>query len=145
LMKNVHMPATPGVAGRRMLSIVNEDKLRRILAKMLDEKEFLGPHGIRALSKYHEAHPFVFHTGGQEFRVSYLPGDSDSSMFGGNSNWRGPVWMPVNFMLLMALVRLGAYYGDSFKVECPTGSGKQMTLFEVAQEIGERLIRTFLR
>jgi hypothetical protein len=112
---------------------------------MLDEKEFLGPYGIRALSRYHLEHPFVFNTGGQEFRVSYLPADSDSGMFGGNSNWRGPVWMPVNFMLYVALMRLGAYYGDSFTVECPTGSGKQMTLFEVAHELGERLIRTFLR
>ena len=131
LVANVHMPGTPGVAGRRMLSIVNEDKLRRILAKMLDENEFLSPYGIRALSRHHLEHPFVFHTGGQEYRVSYLPADSDSGMFGGNSNWRGPVWMPVNFMLYVALMRLGAYYGDSFTVECPTGSGKQMTLFEV--------------
>ncbi len=145
LAANIHMPATPGVSGRRMLSIVDEDKLRRILARMLDENEFLGSYGIRALSRYHLEHPFVFHTGGREYRVSYLPADSDSGMFGGNSNWRGPVWMPVNFMLYVALMRLGAYYGDSFKVECPTGSGKVMTLFEVAQELGERLIRTFLR
>jgi hypothetical protein len=112
---------------------------------MLDENEFFGPYGIRALSRYHLEHPFVFHTNGQEYRVSYVPADSDSGMFGGNSNWRGPVWMPVNYMLLMALVRLAAYYGDSFTVECPTGSGKHMTLFEVAQELSERLIRTFLQ
>jgi hypothetical protein len=145
VVTNLHMPAKPGVAGRRMLSIVNEEKLRRILGRMLDEEEFLSPYGIRALSRYHAEHPFVFHTGGQDFRVSYLPADSDSGMFGGNSNWRGPVWMPVNFMLYMALMRLGAYYGDSFTVECPTGSGQQMTLFDVAHELGERLIRTFLR
>jgi hypothetical protein len=97
------------------------------------------------LSRYHLEHPFVFHHGGQEFRVSYLPGDSDSGMFGGNSNWRGPVWMPVNLVLYQALVRLAAYYGDSFTVECPTGSGRQMTLFEVAHELAERLIGTFAR
>ena len=145
LFANIHMPAKPGVAGRRMVSIVNEDKLRRILARMLDENEFLGPYGIRALSRYHLEHPFVFNHGGQEYRVSYLPADSDSGMFGGNSNWRGPVWMPVNMMLYASLLRLGSYYGDSFKVECPTGSGKQMTLLEVAHELGERLIKTFLR
>ena len=136
LAANLHMPATPGVAGRRMLATVNEDKLRRILARMLDESEFYGAHGIRALSRIHREHPFVFQVGGQEFRVSYLPGDSDSGMFGGNSNWRGPVWMPVNFLLYLALLRLAAYYGDSFTVECPTGSGKQLTLFEVAHDLG---------
>ena len=136
LRANLHMPGTPGLAGRRMLATVNEEKLRRILAKMLDENEFLGPHGIRALSRYHLDHPFVFNLSSQEYRVSYLPGDSDSGMFGGNSNWRGPVWMPVNFLLYLSLMRLGAYYGDSFKVECPTGSGKLMNLFEVAQHAG---------
>ena len=145
LRANLHMPGTPGLAGRRMLATVNEDKLRRILEKMLDENEFLGPHGIRALSRYHLDHPFVFGIGGQEYRVSYLPSDSDSGMFGGNSNWRGPVWMPVNFLLYLSLMRLGAYYGDSFKVECPTGSGKHLTLFEVGQELAKRLIGTFVR
>jgi hypothetical protein len=145
LIANLHMPAKPGVAGRRMLATVNESKLRRILSRMLDENEFFGPYGIRSLSRYHLEHPFVFNHNGQEFRVSYLPGDSDSGMFGGNSNWRGPVWMPVNMMLYGALIRLAAYYGDSFKVECPTGSGTQMTLFEVAHELAERLIRTFVR
>ena len=145
LAANLHMPGTPGVGGRRMISTVNEAKLRRILARMLDENEFFGPHGIRALSRYHLEHPFVFQHNGQEFRVSYLPGDSDSGMFGGNSNWRGPVWMPVNMLLYIALLRMGAYYGDSFKVECPTGSGNQMTLIEVAHELAERLIGTFER
>ncbi len=145
LATNIHMPVEQGVAGRRLLSIVNEDKLRRILAKMLDEDEFFGPYGIRALSRYHREHPFVFHHGGQEFRVDYLPGDSDSGMFGGNSNWRGPVWMPVNFLLFVSLLRLYAYYGDAFTVECPTGSGRFLTLFEVAHELGERLTRVFLR
>jgi hypothetical protein len=145
LAANVHMPATPGVAGRRLLSIVNEEKLRRVLARMLDEEEFLSPHGIRALSRHHREHPFVFHHFGQEFRVGYVPGDSDSGMFGGNSNWRGPVWMPVNFLLWTALLRLYAYYGDDFTVECPTGSGRQKTLLEVAQELAERLIGIFVR
>src|SRR6185436_3863437 len=99
LVCNLHMPSTVGVAGRRMLSTVNEGKLRRILTRMLDENEFFGPHGIRALSRHHLEHPYVYHHDGHEFRVSYLPGDSDSGMFGGNSNWRGPVWMPVNAML----------------------------------------------
>jgi hypothetical protein len=112
---------------------------------MLDENEFFGPYGIRALSRYHLEHPFVFRHDGQEFSVSYLPGDSDSGMFGGNSNWRGPVWMPVNMMLYGALARMGAYYGESFKIECPTGSGNEMTLFEVSQVLAERLIATFQR
>ena len=128
-----------------MLSIVDETKLRRILARMLDEAEFFGPHGIRALSRFHLEHPYVFHHDGQEHRVAYVPGDSDTGMFGGNSNWRGPVWMPINFLLYTALLRLYAYYGDDFKVECPTGSGQMMTLLEVAQELGERLSRIFLR
>jgi hypothetical protein len=145
LTANVHMPAEPGVNGRRMISIVDEKKLRRILTRMLDEKEFLGPHGIRALSRHHLEQPYVFHQGGHEFRVGYVPGDSDSGMFGGNSNWRGPVWMPVNFLLWTALLRLSAYYGDRFTIECPTGSGKQMTLFQVAHELAERLIGTFAR
>jgi hypothetical protein len=145
LTENLHMPGTPGQSGRRMISPVNETKLRRILARMLDENEFFGPYGIRALSKCHQDNPFVFHHNEQEYKVSYLPGDSDSGMFGGNSNWRGPVWMPVNMILYLALLRMGAYYGDSFKIECPTGSGKMMSLFEVAQELAERLIGTFTR
>jgi len=145
LETNLHMPGTPGLAGRRLLSTVNEDKLRRILTKMLDDKEFFGPHGIRALSLYHREHPFEFEILGQKSQVSYLPGDSDSGMFGGNSNWRGPVWMPVNMLLYTSLMRLGAYYGDTFKIECPTGSGNSMNLFEVAKMLGERLIGTFVK
>jgi hypothetical protein len=145
LSANIHMPTEAGVNGRRMLSIVNEDKLRRILGKMLDENEFFSPYGIRSLSRHHREHPFVFRHGGQESRVDYVPGDSNSGMFGGNSNWRGPVWMPVNFLLLLSIIRLYAYYGDDFKVECPTGSGQQMTLFEIAREFSERLIGIFLR
>jgi len=139
------MPGTPGLAGRRLLSTVNEAKLRRILTSMLDEKEFFGPHGIRALSLHHREHPLEFDMGGQRYSVGYLPGDSDSGMFGGNSNWRGPVWMPVNFLLYTALMRLGAYYGDDFTIECPTGSGNLMNLFQVAKVLGERLIGTFVK
>jgi mannosylglycerate hydrolase MGH1-like protein len=145
LAANLHLPSVQGMAGRRMLSTVNEDKLRRILTKMLDEKEFFGPHGIRALSLYHREHPFEFDMAGQKSQVGYVPGDSDSGMFGGNSNWRGPVWMPVNFLLYTALMRLGAYYGDTFTIECPTGSGNLMTLFGVAKVLGERLIGTFVK
>jgi hypothetical protein len=134
-----------GVAGRSVLALVSPARLRRILTKMLDENEFLSPYGIRALSRFHKEHPYVFHVDGQEHRVDYLPGESDSGMFGGNSNWRGPIWMPVNVMLIRALLNFYAYYGDTFTIECPTGSGKMMTLFEVAKEIADRLTRIFLR
>ena len=125
--------------------MLNKAKLERVLAYMLDENEFLGPHGIRSLSRYHQDHPFVFHTGGQEYRVHYLPGESNNGMFGGNSNWRGPVWFPVNVILIRGLLNLSGFYGDDFKVQCPTGSGHYMTLFEVAQELSRRLTGTFLR
>jgi len=145
LSRNIAAPDVPGVAGRRMLSILDEEKLRRVLARMLDESEFLGPHGIRALSRFHLDHPFVFRHHGQEHKVDYLPAESNTGMFGGNSNWRGPVWMPVNFLLLRALLQYYAYYGDAFRIECPTGSGRVMTLFEVARELSDRLAGTFLR
>jgi hypothetical protein len=112
---------------------------------MLDEKEFLGPHGIRSLSRHHLDHPFIFWVGHQEYRVQYLPAESNTGMFGGNSNWRGPVWMPVNALIIRGLLNLYAFYGDEFKVECPTGSGRQMTLFEVSEELSRRLASTFLR
>jgi hypothetical protein len=144
LAANMHLPDRAGVADRRMLSILDEKKLRRLLSRMLDEAEFFSPYGIRALSRFHLEHPYVFSHAGQEHRVAYVPGDSDSGMFGGNSNWRGPVWMPINYLLYSALIRLYAYYGDDFKVECPTGSGHLMTLLEVAKELGERLCRIFL-
>src|SRR5437762_2652677 len=134
-----------GYKERRLLSILNKKKLERVLAYLLDEKEFLGPHGIRSLSRYHLEHPFVFHVGGQEYKVRYLPGESNTGMFGGNSNWRGPVWMPVNALIVRALLNLYQLYGDEFKVQCPTGSGRFMTLFEVAQELVRRLTGTFLR
>jgi hypothetical protein len=144
LIANLHMPTAQGLAGRRMLATVNEDKLRRILARMFDENEFFGPHGIRALSRYHLEHPFRLNVEGQDYSVTYLPADSDSGLFGGNSNWRGPVWMPVNYLLFIALMRLGAYYGDTFKIECPTESGNEMSLFDAAKMLGERLIGTFI-
>jgi hypothetical protein len=134
-----------GVAERGIMALVTPDRLRRILTKLLDENEFLGPHGIRALSKFHERNPYVLHVNGQEHRVDYLPGESNSGMFGGNSNWRGPVWMPVNALLIRGLLNFYLYYGDTFKIECPTGSGKMMNLFEVSEEIADRLIRTFTR
>jgi hypothetical protein len=124
---------------------VDETKLRRILTRMLDEQEFLGPYGIRALSRRHLENPYVFRQGEQELRVAYVPAESDTGMFGGNSNWRGPVWMPTNVLLVRALLHLYEFYGDSFKVECPTGSGRMMNLFEVAREIANRLISIFLR
>jgi hypothetical protein len=134
-----------GVNERGLIALVNQERLRRILTKMLDENEFLGPCGIRSLSRFHEQHPFLFHVQGQEYRVDYLPAESNTGMFGGNSNWRGPVWMPVNAMIIRALLNFYLYYGDSFKIECPTGSGKLMNLFQVAKEISDRLTSIFLR
>jgi hypothetical protein len=141
-------PTDAGFIGhreRRLLSILNKRKLERVLGYLLDENEFLGPHGIRSLSRYHLEHPFVLHVGEQEYKVEYLPAESNTGMFGGNSNWRGPVWMPVNLLIVRALVNLYSFFGDEFKVQCPTGSGPHMTLFEVAQEIVRRLTGTFLR
>ncbi|MCY2994009.1 MAG: glucosidase [Planctomycetota bacterium] len=134
-----------GVAERGIMALLNPQRLRRVLSKMLDENEFLSPHGIRSISKFHEQHPYVFHVQGQEYRVDYLPAESNTGMFGGNSNWRGPVWMPVNAMIIRALLQFHLYYGDNFTVECPTGSGKMMNLFDVAKEIADRLARIFLR
>ncbi|HET9655665.1 MAG TPA: glucosidase [Kineosporiaceae bacterium] len=133
-------------AGRDyLLAMFEEHQLRRILARMLDEEEFLGPYGIRSLSKVHQDRPYEFWVEGHPHRVGYAPAESDTGMFGGNSNWRGPVWFPVNGMIIRALLNLYAFYGDDLRVECPTGSGKELTLFEVAREISDRLTRTFLR
>ena len=112
---------------------------------MLDEGEFLSPYGLRSLSRFHAQHPYVFHVGGEEYRVDYLPAESNTGMFGGNSNWRGPIWVPVNALIIRALLSFYAYYGDNFTIECPTGSGRLMNLFEVARDIAERLARIFLR
>jgi hypothetical protein len=147
LFKSIHPTGTGhlGYADRGIVALVNPDRLRRILSRMLDENEFLSPYGIRAVSRYHADHPYILNMGGQEYRVNYLPAESDTGMFGGNSNWRGPIWMPVNAVLLRALLSLYLYHGDNFKVECPTGSGKMMNLFDVAQEITGRLTRIFLK
>ena len=144
LLATIHDTRLAGVNGRHMLAVLDETKLRRILARMLDEDEFLSPHGLRALSRYHREHPFSFDVHGQTYEVHYLPAESDTAMFGGNSNWRGPVWFPVNYLVLRALLNLYAYYGDDFTVECPTGSGRQCTLFEVAIELGRRLTSIFV-
>jgi Glycosyl hydrolase family 63 C-terminal domain len=138
-------PGHFGVNERGIIALLTPERLRRIVTKMLDENEFLSPYGIRALSRFHADHPYVFHADGQEYRVDYLPAESNTGMFGGNSNWRGPIWMPVNIMIIRSLLNFYTYYGDDFKIECPTGSGKLMNLFEVAKEISDRLTRIFLR
>src|SRR5262245_4681403 len=147
LMEGVHPSGREhlGYGGRGIFAVVNPDRLRRILSRMLDENEFLSPYGIRALSRAHLENPYILHFQGKEFRVGYLPAESDSAIFGGNSNWRGPIWMPVNVLLIRALLSFYAYYGDDFRVECPTGSSRSMNLFEVAREIARRLVRIFLR
>jgi Glycosyl hydrolase family 63 C-terminal domain len=147
LLQHIHPtgPGYYGVAGRGIAAVVNPDRLRRILSRVLDENEFLSPYGIRALSRYHAEHPYVFKTEGREHRVTYLPAESDAGMFGGSSNWRGPVWMPVNALLIRALLNFYLYYGDNFRIECPTRSGNLMNLFEIAREIANRLTRIFLR
>jgi hypothetical protein len=138
-------PGQLGVADRGIIALLKPERLRRILEKMLDENEFLGPHGIRSISKFHEQHPYILNVAGQEYRVDYLPAESNTGMFGGNSNWRGPIWMPMNIMLIRALQQFYLYYGDNFKIECPTGSGHLMNLFEVSKELANRLITTFTR
>ena len=135
--------ATPH--GHRLLAIPSRERLERVLRYLLDEREFFSPHGIRALSRIHKEKPFVFAAGGMDHRVEYIPGESDSGMFGGNSNWRGPIWFPVNYLLIESLQKFHHYLGDDFKVECPTGSGRMMTLWEVSVEISRRLSRIFLR
>jgi hypothetical protein len=134
-----------GYGGRRLLSPLSKKRLERVLSYLLDEKEFLSPYGIRSLSRYHQDHPFVFYTGEHPNTVSYLPAESNTGMFGGNSNWRGPIWMPVNALIVRGLLNFYSFYGDEFTVECPTGSGNRMTLFEVAREVSNRLAKIFLR
>ena len=140
----IHDPMKVGQQGRRLGSILNEANLRRVLTVMLDESEFLSPYGIRALSRVHRDHPYSYRVGDHELGVSYVPGEGDSGMFGGNSNWRGPVWMPVNMLIVRALLQYFLYYGNAFTIECPTGSGSRMNLYEVAEEIGRRLASIFL-
>jgi hypothetical protein len=145
LLVNIADPTVPGVGGRHLLSLVNEEKLRRILERMLDEERFLGPHGIRSISRWHLDHPYSIHLDGHEYRVDYEPAESTTGAFGGNSNWRGPIWFPTNLLIIRALLQHYLYYGDAFTIECPTGSGRVMTLFDVAQEITRRLISIFRR
>ena len=145
LRENVACMKTIGMRERRLLSIVDKDKLRRVLSKMLDESEFLSPYGIRALSRYHKENPYRFHVNGHEYRVDYEPAESTSGLFGGNSNWRGPIWFPVNYLIIESLQKFHYYLGDDFKVECPTGSGNYLSLWEVAGEISRRLTRIFLK
>ncbi|WP_372845723.1 glucosidase [Pontiella sp.] len=145
LVRHIACPDCLGVQGRRLLGVLDDEKLRRVLSRMLDENEFLGPHGIRSLSRFHAEHPYTFHWNGVAHTVEYMPAESDSGLFGGNSNWRGPVWMPINFLILRALRNLYTYYGDAFTIECPTGSGQLKTLHEIERELGRRLIAIFLK
>jgi len=145
LVANLPSPQQPGIQGRRLLAILNETKLRRILTQMLDPQRFLSPYGIRSLSKWHEEHPYVFDVHGEQYKVEYMPAESTNGLFGGNSNWRGPIWFPVNLLIIRSLLTFYEYYGDEFTIECPTGSGIQMTLFEVARDLSSRLSSIFLK
>ncbi|MFE1747368.1 glucosidase [Coleofasciculus sp. H7-2] len=145
LKQNVACMETPGVGARRLLAIAYRDKLRRILEKMLDENEFLSPYGIRSVSKFHADNPYIFRVNGEQYRVDYEPAESSTGLFGGNSNWRGPIWFPINYLIIEALQKFHYYLGDDFQVECPTGSGQMMNLWEVATELSQRLIRIFLQ
>ena len=145
LTANIFPPDRVGHEGQYLLSVVNEDKLRRILSRMLDESWFLGSHGIRSLARCHLENPFEFNVHGEEYTVQYQPAESETGLFGGNSNWRGPVWFPINVMIVRALLEFYRYFGDDFRIACPTGSAQTMTLFEVAQELSRRLASTFLK
>jgi hypothetical protein len=145
LCGNIASITRHGIEARTLLSMVHPSRLRRVLQTMLDENEFLSPHGIRGISRYHKDHPFVLQADGQEYRVDYEPAESTTGLFGGNSNWRGPVWFPVNYLMIESLQRFHHYFGDELQVECPTGSGVQMNLSEVAAELSRRLSRVFLR
>jgi hypothetical protein len=145
LIADIHRPGIPGAGGRYLIALLDDNKLKRILARMLDEKEFFSPYGIRSLSRYYADNHYSVNINGQEFSIDYNPAESTTGAFGGNSNWRGPVWFPINALLIRALLNLYSYYGNDFTVECPTGSGKQMNLFEVSKEITARLSKVFLR
>jgi hypothetical protein len=143
LAEHCPLMEVPGRLERRLLALVSRERLGRVLSRMLDETEFLSPHGVRSLSRAHAERPYELHLEGQTFRVAYEPADSQTGLFGGNSNWRGPVWLPVNYLVIESLQRLAHYYGETMKVECPTGSGQMLTLWEVAAELSRRLIRLF--
>jgi hypothetical protein len=135
----------PGMEERRLLALVRGHRMKRLLKRMLDPEEFLSDYGIRAISKFHLQHPYEYHTDGMEYIVRYEPGESNSGLFGGNSNWRGPIWFPINFLLIETLQKFHHYYGDDFLVECPTGSGKKLTLWQIADQLSCRLTHIFLR
>jgi hypothetical protein len=145
LTNNVASMHAQGTADRRLLSVVDANQLRKMLSVALDEREFLSPYGVRALSRVHAEHPFVLRIDGQELSVDYEPAESTNALFGGNSNWRGPIWFPVNYLLIEAIQKFHYYYGDDYRVECPAGSGRMMTLEEVATELSQRLSSIFLR
>jgi hypothetical protein len=145
LTNNVACMRSPGEGERRLLAIVGQEQLRSILRFMLDEREFLSPYGIRGISRFHHEHPYVLQANGTEYRVDYEPGESSTSLFGGNSNWRGPIWFPLNYLLIESLQKFHHYLGNDFQVECPTGSGRMMTLWDVAAEISRRMTRIFLQ
>jgi hypothetical protein len=134
-----------GTEDRKLLSLLRGHRMKALLKRMLDEAQFLSAQGVRSLSKFHEQHPYRYETGGQTYEVGYWPAESKSGLFGGNSNWRGPVWMPLNFLIIEALQKFHYYFGDDFKVECPAGSGKFITLNEVADELSRRLTKLFLK
>jgi len=153
LKRNIACMETSGVEERRMLALCYatmghsepQDKLRRLLEKLLDEAEFFSDYGIRSVSKYHAEHPYIFHADGQDYRVDYEPAESTSGLFGGNSNWRGPIWFPVNYLIIESLQKFHHYLGDSYQVECPTGSGRWVSLWQVASDLSQRLMGIFLQ
>ncbi|HJX90713.1 MAG TPA: hypothetical protein VJ372_09465 [Pyrinomonadaceae bacterium] len=145
LTEDIATMRTPGIQGRKLVGLVRSNRLRSMLRYMLDEQEFLSPYGIRSVSRFHESHPYVLGVNGEEYSVAYEPAESTTSLFGGNSNWRGPIWFPINYLIIESLQRFHEYYGDDFKIECPTGSGQLMNLGQVAGEVAQRLSRIFLR
>ncbi|MGH8022939.1 MAG: MGH1-like glycoside hydrolase domain-containing protein [Limisphaerales bacterium] len=142
LISNWHVS---GAGDRRLLSLLRGHRMKALLRRMLDETQFLSDRGVRSLSKFHERQPYHFKAGGRVYEVDYWPAESHSRLFGGNSNWRGPVWMPLNYLFIESLQKFHHYYGDDFKIECPTGSGKFMTILEVSAEIARRLAMLFLK
>jgi hypothetical protein len=145
LCLNIASITRHGLEERRLLSLVHPSRLERVLRCMLDENEFLSPYGIRGVSRYHKDHPFILRADGQEYRVDYEPAESTTNLFGGNSNWRGPVWFPVNYLMIESLQRFNHYFGDELQVEFPTGSGVKMHLGDVACQLSRRLSHLFLR
>ena len=145
LTENVACMRTPGMGERRLLAVAYRERLERVLKIMLDENEFLSPYGIRAVSRYHKDSPYILNVDGVENRVDYEPAESSSGLFGGNSNWRGPIWFPVNYLLVESLQKFHHYFGDDMKVEFPTGSGNHLNLWDVSQELSRRMSRIFLK